>query len=78
MNVGHCRPDAVQAIQDQAAKLIHACIHVAIYEPYIALCEKLVPLLPHGDKTKTMLNNSGQNSEMILVNVSMFSVSSRR
>ena len=40
MHVGHCRPDAVQAIEDQTAKLIHACIHVATYEPYIALSSR--------------------------------------
>ncbi len=59
MNVGHCNPRVVKAIQDQAATLIHTCIHVATYEPYVALCEKLVSLLPHGDQTKVVLLNSG-------------------
>lgn len=59
MNVGHCEPRVVQAIQDQAARLIHTCIHVATYEPYLALCEKLVSLLPHGGSTKAVLLNSG-------------------
>lgn len=59
MNVGHCAPRVVQAVQDQAARLIHTCIHVATYEPYLALCEKLVSLLPHGGSTKAVLLNSG-------------------
>ena len=59
MNVGHCEERVVKAIQEQAAKLIHTCIHVATYEPYIALCEKLVSLLPHGEATKAVLLNSG-------------------
>ncbi len=59
MNVGHCHPEVVAAIQAQAARLIHASIHVATYEPYVALCEKLVELLPHGGRTKAMLVNSG-------------------
>jgi 4-aminobutyrate aminotransferase/(S)-3-amino-2-methylpropionate transaminase len=59
VNIGHCHRDVVEAIQQQAAKLIHACIHVATYEPYVALCEKLVQLLPHGGPTKAMLVNSG-------------------
>ncbi len=59
MNVGHCHPAVVQAIQDQAAKLLHTCIHVATYEPYVALCERLAGLLPHGPATRVMLVNSG-------------------
>jgi 4-aminobutyrate aminotransferase/(S)-3-amino-2-methylpropionate transaminase len=59
MNVGHCQATVVEAIREQAAKLLHTCIHVATYEPYIALCEKLVDLLPHGERTKVMLVNSG-------------------
>jgi len=59
MTTGHCDPSVVDAIQRQAAELLHTCIHVATYEPYVALCEKLVSLLPHGDATKVMLVNSG-------------------
>ena len=59
MNVGHCNERVVAAIREQAGKLLHTCIHVATYEPYIALCEKLVELLPHGPATKAMLVNSG-------------------
>lgn len=59
MNVGHCHPAVVEAIRRQAGELIHACIHVATYEPYVALCEKLVEILPHGKATKVMLINSG-------------------
>jgi len=61
-NVGHCHPTVVKAIQEQAAKLLHSCIHVATYEPYVALCEKLVELVPHGDATKVMLTNTGAES----------------
>lgn len=59
VNAGHCDPRVVRAIQEQAAKLVHTCIHIGTYEPYVALCEKLVKLLPHGDATKVMLVNSG-------------------
>ncbi|PRQ02692.1 aspartate aminotransferase family protein [Enhygromyxa salina] len=65
MNVGHCNPEVVAAIQEQAARLLHASIHVATYEPYVALCEALVRLIPHGKEsggsgaTKAMLVNSG-------------------
>ncbi len=59
MNAGHCQEVVVRAIHDQASKLLHTCIHVATYEAYVALCEKLAALLPHGDSTKVMLVNSG-------------------
>ena len=59
---GHCPPTVVAAIQKQAEQLIHACFHVSSYEPYIALCEKLVEILPHGDATKVMLTNTGAES----------------
>ncbi|MEZ5403797.1 MAG: aspartate aminotransferase family protein [Bryobacteraceae bacterium] len=59
VNAGHCTAEVVRAIQEQAAKLLHICIHVATYEPYVALCEKLNSLLPHGGPAKTMLVNSG-------------------
>jgi len=63
-NVGHCDPRVVAAITAQASRLLHTCIHVATYEPYVALCEKLVEILPHhateGEGgTKVMLANSG-------------------
>ncbi len=59
MNAGHCQPSVIEAIREQATKCLHVGIHVATYEPYIALCEKLAELLPHGDQTKVMLVNSG-------------------
>ena len=59
MNVGHGQTAVVAAIQAQAAKLVHACIHVATYEPYVALCEQLAELLPHEGGTKCLLVNSG-------------------
>lgn len=59
MNVGHSNPEVIAAIREQAGKLQHASIHVATYEPYVALCELLVELLPHGGATKAMLVNSG-------------------
>ncbi|HCM74784.1 MAG TPA: 4-aminobutyrate--2-oxoglutarate transaminase [Cytophagales bacterium] len=62
VNAGHCPPPVVKAIQDQAAKLIHSSINVSTYEPYLQLCEKLVSLFPHGDKTKVMLTNTGAES----------------
>ncbi|MFZ1331467.1 MAG: aspartate aminotransferase family protein, partial [Flavobacteriales bacterium] len=59
VNAGHCPPPVVKAIQEQAAKFLHVSFNVASYEPYIALCEKLNTLLPHGGPTKTLLVTTG-------------------
>ncbi len=59
MNVGHGDARVVAAIREQAGKLLHTCIHVATYEPYVALCEKLVELLPHGEATRVALFSTG-------------------
>jgi 4-aminobutyrate aminotransferase / (S)-3-amino-2-methylpropionate transaminase / 5-aminovalerate transaminase len=57
--VGHSHPKVVEAIARQAGLLQHTCFHVATYEPYLKLCEKLIELFPHGDDTRAMLVNSG-------------------
>ena len=62
LNAGHCPPPVVDAIKKQAEKFIHTCFHVSTYEPYVELCEKLATLLPHGEKTKVMLTNTGAES----------------
>jgi 4-aminobutyrate aminotransferase/(S)-3-amino-2-methylpropionate transaminase len=59
MSVGHSRRSVLDAAEAQIEKLQHACIHVATYEPYVRLAERLVEKLPHGGPTKVFLANSG-------------------
>lgn len=59
VNAGHCPEPVVKAIQEQAAKYIHTSFNVVTYEPYLELCEKLVEILPHGERTKAMLVSTG-------------------
>ncbi|PGB03732.1 4-aminobutyrate--2-oxoglutarate transaminase [Bacillus toyonensis] len=58
-NVGHCHPKVVRAVQEQAKSFIHHCFHVAPYENYIALAEKINEKVPGTSKKKTMFANSG-------------------
>ena len=58
-NVGHNHPRVVEAIQRQAARYLHPCWHVAMYEPYVRLCERLNALVRTGSENKTALFNSG-------------------
>ncbi|WP_320169485.1 4-aminobutyrate--2-oxoglutarate transaminase [Maridesulfovibrio sp.] len=58
-NVGHCNEKVVAAIKEQAEKLVHSCFHIAMYEPYIALAEKLIEIAPGDFEKKAVLLNSG-------------------
>ncbi len=57
--VGHCPPQIVQALQQQAAELIHMCAIVATYEPYVRVCELLNEVAPIAGEKKSILVNSG-------------------
>jgi 4-aminobutyrate aminotransferase len=45
-STGHAHPHVVAAAQKQIKKLIHICIGIAYYEPYVALAEKLSKIVP--------------------------------
>ena len=59
VNAGHCPEPVVAAIREQAGKYLHTSFNVVTYEPYIELCEELIKILPHGEKTKAMLVSTG-------------------
>lgn len=56
-NVGHCHPKVVEAVREQAGKLIHIAA-VTCHEPLIKLAEKVAELAP-GDLDTVFCNNSG-------------------
>lgn len=57
--VGHCPPEIVAAVQQQAGELIHFSALVGTYEPYVELCERLNTAVPISGPCKTLLGNSG-------------------
>ena len=59
---GHCPPEVVRAIREQADKLVHVCILVATYEPYVRLAELLNEVTPGSFPKKTLLANSGSEA----------------
>jgi 4-aminobutyrate aminotransferase/(S)-3-amino-2-methylpropionate transaminase len=59
MNVGHCHPKVVEAVEHQAEKFSHTCFSVMMYEPYIRLAERLNRAVPGKHAKKTMFVNSG-------------------
>lgn len=71
-NVGHCHPKVVAAIKDQVDKYIHTCFHVAMYEPYVKLAEKLNTLAPGDFPKMTMFANSGAEAVENAVKVARY------
>jgi 4-aminobutyrate aminotransferase / (S)-3-amino-2-methylpropionate transaminase / 5-aminovalerate transaminase len=70
LNVGHNHPRVVAAIKAQADKLIHTCWHVAMYEPYVELAERLNALVPMPGPNKTLFLNSGAEAVENAVKIS--------
>lgn len=56
---GHCHPQVVKAIQDQAARLIHMSGTDFYYENMVQLAEKLAALVPGGVPRRVYFGNSG-------------------
>ncbi len=47
-NTGHCHPKVVQAIQEQAAKLLHGQANIIFHLPLLELAEELRTIVPQG------------------------------
>src|SRR5438445_8539275 len=56
---GHCHPEVVAAIQDQAAKLIHMSGTDFYYEPQIDLAQRLAEGAPGASPKRVFFTNSG-------------------
>jgi 4-aminobutyrate aminotransferase / (S)-3-amino-2-methylpropionate transaminase / 5-aminovalerate transaminase len=58
-NLGHGNAAVVRAIHEQVDRYLHQCFMVGMYEPYVAVAERLDDLWPGESVTKTLLVNSG-------------------
>jgi len=58
-STGHCHPEVVKAIQEQAAQLIHMCGTDYYYRHMPQLAEKLDQIVPVPSPTRTHFANSG-------------------
>jgi 4-aminobutyrate aminotransferase len=58
-STGHCHPQVVAAIEEQARKLIHICGSDFYYPSMVAVMEKLAAIVPGPEKKKVFLTNSG-------------------
>jgi 4-aminobutyrate aminotransferase len=58
-STGHCHPEVVQAIKDQAEKFLHICLADFYYETAVELAEKLNAIAPFNEEARVFLTNSG-------------------
>lgn len=58
-NLGHCHPNIVAAVQEQAGKLCHAQVNIAMSEPVVDLLQQLASIAPHPSLDSFLLWNSG-------------------
>ncbi len=71
-STGHCHPDIVKAISDQAAKLIHLCGTDYYYKHMPELGRKLDEIVPIDGPTKTHFANSGAEAIETALKLAMY------
>src|ERR1700752_4490445 len=59
VSTGHCHPEVVKAIQDQAAELIHMSGTDFYYESLVSLSERLEKVAPMSGPVRAYYGNSG-------------------
>ena len=62
LNVGHCHPEVVRAVRDQAGKLMHFAGTDFYYANQTVLAEKLTTIAPGSFAKKVFFTNSGTES----------------
>src|SRR5687768_3308801 len=73
---GHCHPEVVQAIKDQAEKFIHMAGTDFYYQVQIELAEKLEEIAPFQEQARVFFANSG--TEAIEAAVKLARIKTRR
>lgn len=70
LNVGHCHPEVVAAVREQAGKYFHGMFNIVTHEGYVALAEKMNEIVPvRGEAKKTFFANSGAEADENAVKV---------
>jgi 4-aminobutyrate aminotransferase len=59
LNTGHRHPRVMEAVAQQAQAFAHTCFHVAPYESYVRLAERMNALAPGDFPKKSLFLNSG-------------------
>jgi len=59
VSTGHCHPEVVRVVKEQAERMLHICYTDFHYPAYIELCETLAKLAPMPGDNRVFLSNSG-------------------
>jgi 4-aminobutyrate aminotransferase/(S)-3-amino-2-methylpropionate transaminase len=59
LNTGHRRPEVMAAAREQMERFTHTCFQVLMYEPYVALAERLNDLVPISGAVKSIFLTTG-------------------
>ena len=59
LNVGHCHPRVIAAVESQLERFTHTAFQVAAYESYIELAERLNASAPFAGPAKSILFTTG-------------------
>ncbi|HLY54430.1 MAG TPA: 4-aminobutyrate--2-oxoglutarate transaminase [Stellaceae bacterium] len=59
LNTGHRHPEVMAAVREQLDLFTHTCFQVLLYEPYIALAERLNALAPISGPAKSAFFSTG-------------------
>src|SRR6195256_2999141 len=73
LNTGHRHPRVMEAVAQQAQAFAHTCFHVAPYESYVSLAERLNALAPGDFAKKTLFLNSGAEAVENAVKIARYS-----
>jgi len=58
-NLGHCNPDIVNAVKEQADQFLHTSFNIVPYASYVEVCKLLTEHAPGNYDKKAFLVNSG-------------------
>lgn len=70
---GHCHPEVVKAVQDQAARLIHMSGTDFYYENMVQLAEKLATIAPGAVPRRVYFGNSGTEAVEASIKLARYS-----
>ncbi len=77
-STGHCHPEVVRAISEQASRLIHMSGTDFYYSPQIRLAEEIASLVPIDGPVKVFFGNSGAEANEAAIKLARYHTGRQR